>query len=84
MMEIEPGRPYHPAMDDANDNSQRIPPPGVTGERQDTLERWLVEDVVPVFDAMQADPSRGVAAKQVTAKLDALHMQWLKTAGRGA
>jgi antitoxin ParD1/3/4 len=32
-----------------------------------TVERWLRKDVVPVYDAMQADPSRAISAEEVTA-----------------
>jgi hypothetical protein len=83
-MEIAPARPYHRAMDEVTDNARRIGPPSATGASEDALDRWLVEEVVPVFDAMKADPGRGIAAKQVTATLDTLHAQWLKKAGRGA
>ena len=31
-------------------------------ERDAAIERWLRDEVVPVFDAMQADPSRGIPA----------------------
>lgn len=53
-------------------------------ERDAAVERWLREEVVPVYDAMQADPGRGIPADQVRANLDALHAEWLKTGGRGA
>lgn len=52
-------------------------------ERDAAVERWLREEVVPAYDAMQANPGRGVSASQVTAALDALHAERLKTAGRG-
>jgi len=53
-------------------------------ERDAAVERWLREEVVPVYDAMQADPGRGIPAEQVRASLDALHAERLKTGGRGA
>jgi antitoxin ParD1/3/4 len=34
-------------------------------------ERWLREEVVPVYDAMEADPTRGIPAEQVLAALRA-------------
>lgn len=35
-------------------------------ERDAAVERWLREAVVPTYDAMQADPARGLSADQVT------------------
>lgn len=29
-------------------------------ERDDAIERWLREEVVPTYDAMKADPSRAI------------------------
>jgi antitoxin ParD1/3/4 len=46
-------------------------------ERDAAVERWLREDVVPVHDAMQADPDRGLSADQVLAALRAHHAQRL-------
>ncbi len=34
------------------------------------LERWLREDVQPVYEAMQRDPSRGLSLDEVKAHLD--------------
>ena len=34
-------------------------------ERDAAMEQWLREEVVPVYDAYQADPSRGIPAKKV-------------------
>jgi antitoxin ParD1/3/4 len=42
-------------------------------ERDAAIERWLREDVAPVYDAMKADPSRGIPAKKVFAELRARH-----------
>ena len=42
-------------------------------ERDAAVARWLHEQVVPVYDAMQADPRRGLSAEQVTAALAAHH-----------
>jgi len=53
-------------------------------EREAGMERWLREEVLPVYDAMQADPGRAIPASQVMASLDALHAERLKTTGHGA
>jgi antitoxin ParD1/3/4 len=53
-------------------------------ERDAAVERWLKEDVVPVYDAMLADPGRGLSAEQVTAAMRAHHADHLKKAGRGS
>jgi antitoxin ParD1/3/4 len=36
-------------------------------------ERWLREEVVPVYDAMEVNPARGIPAEQVLAALSARH-----------
>lgn len=35
------------------------------------VEHWLRAQVVPVYDAMQADPARGIDAEEVGARLAA-------------
>jgi antitoxin ParD1/3/4 len=47
-------------------------------ERDAVVERWLREEVVPVYDAMQADPSRGISADKITAALHARHADRVK------
>jgi antitoxin ParD1/3/4 len=47
-------------------------------ERDAAVERWLREEVVPTFDALQADPSRAIPADQVMATLRAHHAKRLK------
>ena len=47
-------------------------------ERDAAVERWLRDAVVPVYDAMQADPGRGRSAGQVADRLRAHHEQRLK------
>jgi hypothetical protein len=37
------------------------------------VERWLREDVVAPYDALQADPSRAIPASQVFAAVRARH-----------
>jgi antitoxin ParD1/3/4 len=52
-------------------------------ERDAAVERWLREDVAQVYDAMQADPRRGLSADQVRAALAARHAARVKKSGRG-
>ena len=52
-------------------------------ERDAAVERWLREEVAPVYDAMAADPGRALGADAVGAALAAHHAARLK-AGRGA
>ena len=42
-------------------------------ERDAAVERWLREDVAPVYDAMKADPSRGIPARRVFDGIKARH-----------
>ena len=53
-------------------------------EREGTIERWLQDEVVPVYDAMQRDPDRAISGREVTAALDSHHAERLKTRKRGA
>lgn len=41
--------------------------------RDRAVESWLRERVAPAYDALNADPSRAVAADQVRARLAAEH-----------
>ncbi len=52
-------------------------------ERDAAVERWLRDEVVQVYDAMQANPGRGIATSRVTGALDAVHSKRVKKAGRG-
>src|SRR5580698_6676990 len=47
-------------------------------ERDAAVEKWLREEVAPVYDAMKADPARGIPAEQVFAELKARHADRLK------
>jgi antitoxin ParD1/3/4 len=47
-------------------------------ERDAAVERWLREDVATAYDAIQADPSRGVPAEEVFAAIRARHADRLK------
>jgi antitoxin ParD1/3/4 len=51
-------------------------------ERDAAVERWLREEVVPVYDAMIADPSRGIPIEEVFANLKAHHVERVKRDGR--
>lgn len=48
-------------------------------ERDAAVERWLREEVAPVYDAMQADPARAIPADQVFQTVRAHHAKLLKT-----
>jgi antitoxin ParD1/3/4 len=48
-------------------------------ERDAAVERWLIEEVAPVYDAMKADPRRGLSAKSVFAEARA---RYTKRKGR--
>jgi antitoxin ParD1/3/4 len=51
-------------------------------ERDAVVERWLRDEVIPVYDAMQADPGRGIPAEQLKAALHARHADRRNKAGR--
>jgi len=39
--------------------------------RDQAVENWLLEQVVPAYDALKADPTRAVSVEQVRARLTA-------------
>ncbi len=51
-------------------------------ERDALVARWRQDDVIPVYDAMQADPSRGLTADQVAKAMRAHHADHLTTITR--
>jgi antitoxin ParD1/3/4 len=53
-------------------------------EKEAAVERWLREEVAPVYDAMEAAPSRAIPADQVAAAIRARHGARLKKPKRGA
>jgi antitoxin ParD1/3/4 len=53
-------------------------------ERDAIVESWLRSDVGPVYDAMKADPKRGISAKKAFAAVRARHAEKLKALKRGA
>ena len=52
-------------------------------ERDGAIERWLRAEVLPVYDAMQADPARGIPLADAHAALRAHHAA-RKKSGRAA
>jgi antitoxin ParD1/3/4 len=44
-------------------------------ERDDAVERWLNKEVAQVYDAMKADPKRGIVAEEVFAELPKRRVQ---------
>ena len=51
-------------------------------ERDAAVERWLREEVAPVYDAMQADPARGIPAAKAFSTIRARHAKRLKASRR--
>lgn len=49
-------------------------PPTDTSPADPRAERWLRDEVAPVYDAMQADPGRGLAVKDVFGAIRARHV----------
>jgi antitoxin ParD1/3/4 len=47
-------------------------------ERDAVIDRWLHDQVAPVFDAMLADPSRAIPAHEVAQNVRAHHARRLK------
>lgn len=49
-------------------------------ERDEAVDRWLREDVAPIYDAMKADPLRAVSIEDAFAQIRAHHVTRLKDA----
>ncbi len=47
-------------------------------ERDAAVERWLRDEVAPVYDTVQADPARAIPADQVFRTVRAHHAKRLK------
>ena len=47
-------------------------------ERDAAVEKWLREEVIGLFDAMQSDPGRAIPGAQVFATIRARHADRLK------
>ncbi len=49
-------------------------------ERDAAIERWLRDEVAPIYDAMLADPFRAIPAEDVMAAVRNRHAQRMKRA----
>lgn len=47
-------------------------------ERDDVVERWLREEIAPVYDALQADPSQRLSIDNVFEEVRAHHERRFK------
>ena len=47
-------------------------------ERDEAIERWLRDEVAPVYDALRDDPGRAVSSASVFTDVRARHAQRLK------
>jgi antitoxin ParD1/3/4 len=52
-------------------------------ERDAAVDRWLRHEVVPIYDAMEAHPDRGIPAEKVFEDLRRHHAKRMRTAQRG-
>jgi antitoxin ParD1/3/4 len=41
--------------------------------RDATIEEWLLKEIVPVYEAMHADPGRGIPVDELGTRLHARH-----------
>ena len=64
--------------------SRAVPAIPILNSQDTAVETWLRDEVVPVFDAMIADPTRGVSIDHVAAALDAHHTDRSQKAKRDA
>jgi antitoxin ParD1/3/4 len=53
-------------------------------ERDAVVERWLKDEVIPVYDAMRTNPERGLSGEQVKAAMRAHHADHVKKGARGS
>jgi antitoxin ParD1/3/4 len=51
-------------------------------DRSTALEAWLRDEVIPVYDAMQADPGRGISVEDVSRSLDEIYERRVRVGGR--
>jgi len=47
-------------------------------ERDAAIERWLREEVVPVYDSMKADPRQGIPIEKAFAEIQERHAARIK------
>jgi len=52
-------------------------------ERDAVVDRWLKAEVIPVYDAMQAEPGRARSGEQVADRLRSYHERRQKKAPSG-
>jgi antitoxin ParD1/3/4 len=52
-------------------------------DREAAIDRWLQEDVLPVYDAMHRDPDRAISGCEISAALDSHHTERVKSSKRG-
>ena len=48
-------------------------------DREEGLERWLREEIVPVCHALEADPSSGISSSELLASLEAARRERQKS-----
>jgi antitoxin ParD1/3/4 len=53
-------------------------------ERDAAVEKWLQKEIIAVYDAMQADPTRAVPGDRVFATIRARHADRLRKKPRGS
>ena len=47
--------------------------------RDKAVEHWLLNEIVPVYDAMKSEPDRGLPAQEVRSRIAELHKRTLST-----
>ena len=47
-------------------------------ERDEAVEKWLLSEVAPIYDAMQVDPERGVGIDDVFERVRVAHLERTK------
>jgi antitoxin ParD1/3/4 len=47
------------------------------------IDRWVEDEVIPVYDLMQRDPNRAISGREMAAALDSHHAKRLKRSKRG-
>jgi antitoxin ParD1/3/4 len=53
-------------------------------DRDTSIDKWLREEVAPVYDAMQANPGRAVPIQEIRSAIKARHAAGLRPDKRGA
>ena len=60
-----------------NFRTDRRPVMAGTAKRHAVVERWLCDEVAPVYDAMEADPGRARSTEDVFGPIHARHAKAL-------